>query len=173
MWFATLAAGLDFRPNDYFTAFFSPVTGKFTIVTDQPLADKGAFGVEKATFDAAGIRLKKGDHMRSEFGAILMMRFQKDIIKNVNLLTRVTAFDNYTNKIKSKRRNVDVNFDALVTMKVSKYLASTIFVALVYDDDIAIPLYEKQNGAPVKVGTGPRLQFKEVLGVGLSYKFAR
>ena len=171
--YLTLAAGLDFRPNDYFTAFFSPVTGKFTFVTDQPLADKGAFGVEKATFDAAGIRLKKGDHMRSEFGAILMMRFQKDIIKNVNLLTRVTAFDNYTNKIKSKRANIDVNFDALVTMKVSKYLASTIFVALVYDDDIAIPLYEKQNGAPVKVGTGPRLQFKEVLGVGLSYKFAR
>ena len=171
--YLTLAAGLDYRPNDYFTAFISPVTGKFTFVTDQRLADQGAFGVTPATLDEAGVRLKKGKNMRSEFGAILMMRFQKDIIKNVNLLTRVTLFNNYTNKNRTERGNMDVNFDALVTMKVNKYLATTLFVAMVYDDDVDIPLYEKQNGERVQIGAGPRLQFKEVLGLGVSYKFAR
>ncbi len=171
--YLTLAAGLDYRPNDYFTAFISPVTGKFTFVTDQGLADKGAFGVMPATYNEAGIRLKAGENMRSEFGAILMMRYQKDLIKNVNLLTRVTFFNNYTNKDETERGNVDVNFDALLTMKFSKYLASTLFVALVYDDDIDIPLYEKQNGLKVQTGAGPRVQFKEVLGLGVSYKITR
>ena len=171
--YLTLAAGLDYRPNDYFTAFISPVTGKFTFVTDQGLADKGAFGVAPATYSEAGVRLKKGENMRSEFGAILMMRFQKDIIKNVNLLTRVTLFNNYTNKDRTERGNIDVNFDALLTMKVNKFLATNLFVAMVYDDDIKIPLYTKQNGERVQTGAGPRLQFKEVLGIGLSYRLAR
>lgn len=171
--YLTLAAGLDYRPNDYFTAFFSPVTGKFTFVTDQRLADEGAFGVTPATFNEAGNRLKTGENMRSEFGAILMARFQKDVIKNVNLLTRLTLFDNYTNKEKSERGNVDVNADALLTMKINKYLAATLFLALVYDDDIDIPLYEQQNGARVRTGAGPRVQFKEVFGLGVSYKLAR
>ncbi len=170
--YLTIAAGLDYRPNDYFTAFISPVTGKFTFVADQHLADQGAFGVTPATFDEVGNRLKKGENMRSEFGAILMTRFQRDIIKNVNLLTRLTLFDNYTNKVTTKRGNVDVNFDALLTMKFGKYLASTVLVALVYDDDVNIPVYEKQNGERVQTGAGPRLQFKEVFGLGVSYKFA-
>ncbi len=171
--YLTLAAGLDYRPNDYFTAFFAPVTGKFTFVTDQRLADQGAFGVTAATYNEAGTRLAAGENMRSEFGAILMTKFQKDIFKNVNLLTRLTLFNNYTNKETSKRGNTDVNFDALLAMKVNKYLTSTLFIAMVYDDDIDIPLYEKQNGVRVQTGAGPRLQFKEVLGIGLSYKFAR
>lgn len=171
--YLTLAAGLDFRPNDYFTAFLSPVTGKFTIVTDQRLADQGAFGVDKAVYDEIGNRIQKGERLRSEFGAIMMARFQKDVIKNVNLLTRVSLFNNYTVKDKTKRGNIDVNFDALVTMKVNKYLASSVFVALVYDDDMDIPIYEKKNGEKVQTGAGPRLQFKQTLGVGLSYRFIR
>ncbi len=171
--YLTLAAGLDYRPNDWFSAFISPLTGKFTFVTDQTLADAGAFGVTAATYDAAGNRLTAGEQMRSEFGAIVQTRLQKDIFKNVNLLTRLTLFDNYTNKDKTKRDNIDVNADALLTMKVNKYLATTLFLALIYDDDILIPLYEKQNGAQVKVGEGRRTQFKQVLGVGVSYRVAR
>ncbi len=171
--YLTLAAGLDFRPNQYFTAFFSPLTGRFTFVTDQTLADQGAFGVTKGEFDAAGVRTKKGENIRSEFGAIITGRFQKDLSKNVNLLTRATLFNNYTNSEKSKRGNVDVNFDALLTLKVSKYLASSLFVALVYDDDVDVPQYETINNVKTQTGTGPRLQYKQVIGIGVSYKIAR
>ncbi len=171
--YLTLAAGLDYRPNDYFTAFISPVTGRFTFVTDQRLADQGAFGVEPGVFDAVGTRLKRGENMRSEFGAILMTRFQKDLGKNVNLLTRATFFNSYTNPQKEKRDNVDVNFDALLTLKVSRYLASSLFVALVYDDDVDIKQYKTIDGVRTETGAGPRLQYKQVIGIGLSYKLAR
>ena len=39
------ALGLDYKPTPHFSAFFAPVTGKITFVTDQALSDDGAFGV--------------------------------------------------------------------------------------------------------------------------------
>jgi len=36
-----LAAGIDYKPSAYFTAFFAPLTGKFTFVTDKILSDAG------------------------------------------------------------------------------------------------------------------------------------
>ena len=40
-----LGAGLDYKPNQYFSAYLSPLTAKFTFVADPDLSDDGAFGV--------------------------------------------------------------------------------------------------------------------------------
>lgn len=40
--YLTLALGLDYKPNPYFSAFIAPVTEKFTFVTDKQLSDQGA-----------------------------------------------------------------------------------------------------------------------------------
>ncbi|HRZ77935.1 MAG TPA: DUF3078 domain-containing protein, partial [Bacteroidales bacterium] len=42
--YVTASLGMDYKPNDRFTAFISPLTSKFTIVNDQALADAGAYG---------------------------------------------------------------------------------------------------------------------------------
>jgi hypothetical protein len=47
---------------------------------------------------------------------------------------------------------------------VNKWLAASIATQLIYDDDIII------KTDPDKPG-GPRTQFKEMLGIGLTYKF--
>ena len=51
----------------------------------------------------------------------------------------------------------------LIAMKVNKYISATVSTQLLYDHDIQI-LDSDGN-------TGPRTQFKEVIGVGISYKF--
>ena len=45
-----------------------------------------------------------------------------------------------------------------------KWLAASIQTQLIYDDDVMIKFDPKKPGAP-------RTQFKEMLGVGLTYKF--
>mgnify|MGYP007103361275 CR=1 FL=1 len=45
------AIGFDYKPNDKFSAFIAPVTGKFTFVNDDSLAKFGAFGVQKEIRD--------------------------------------------------------------------------------------------------------------------------
>jgi hypothetical protein len=169
--FITIAVGLDYKPNDYFSLFISPATGKLTIVSDQDIADAGSFGVEGATYDTAGNKLTNGENIRYEFGAYLNAKFQKDVTKNVNILSKLALFNNYIDENISNRKNIDVSWETMINIKAGKYLTTSIFVHLVYDNDIDIPTYETINGVETVVGEGPKLQLKEVLGLGLSYKF--
>lgn len=157
--YVLLSLGLDYKPVDYFSAFISPLTAKFTIVNDQDLADAGAFGVEPAIFDPlTGQLTSHGEKFRSEFGAYLNARFQKDIITNVNVMTKVDLFSNYA----ENPQNIDVNWEFLLTLKVNRLIVVTFGTQLIYDDDIDIA-----DGTSV----GPRTQFKQTFGAGLSYKF--
>ena len=61
-------------------------------------------------------------------------------------------------------------------MKVNKYLTASIITHLIYDADIMIAIDKDDDGVTDldEDGAeifGPRTQFKEVFGIGLSYKF--
>lgn len=165
--YVTLALGLDYKPNKSFSLFVSPVTMKMTIVADPVLADAGAYGVDPAEYDTLGVRTKDGKQTRTEFGAYLNAKFQRDIMQNVNLLTKLDLFSNYADN----PQNIDVNWEVLIAMKINKLLTASISTQLIYDDNIAVPLFSDVNGVKTQTGAGPRTQFKEVLAIGLSYKF--
>ena len=159
--YLTLALGLDYKPDPYFSAFISPVTGKFTFVTDPALSDMGAFGVAP------------GETVRSEMGGYLRAvysrnDFKSEILKNVSFTTKLDLFSNYA----EKPQNVDVSWETLVAMKVNKYLSFNFNIHLIYDDNIAVP-YDRDNDGTIAEGESVRskVQFKEIFGVGLSYKF--
>ncbi|MCX6292344.1 MAG: DUF3078 domain-containing protein [Bacteroidetes bacterium] len=153
--YITIALGVNYKPVDYFEVFISPATGRYTIVTDQTLADFGAYGVEPATRDASGTMQKgTGKNVKAEFGAYLNMKFKKEIMQNVTLSTKLELFDNYTDKDKNNQTNIDVNWETGFTLKVNKLITATVATQLIYDHNII-----------------RRTQFKEVIGVGLGYKF--
>ena len=145
--------GMDYKPNSNFSLYLSPATGKFTIVNDNDLSNAGAFGVDT------------GDVFRAEIGGYLKAQFNKDIMENVNFQTKLELFSNYT----ENPQNIDVNWETILAMKINKFLTANISATLVYDDDIDIAIDSNDDGIVDK--TGPRTQFKEVLSVGLSYKF--
>jgi hypothetical protein len=159
------ALGFDYKPHDNFSLFIAPATAKVTIVNDQTLADAGAFGVEKATYDANGAILTKGQNVRSEFGGYLRLMYKKELMPNVSFMTKLDLFSNYLNN----PGNIDVNWETLLTLKVNKFISASFATQLVYDDDVLIGVDTDRNGS---IDTkGPRTQFKQVLNVGLSYKF--
>ena len=146
--YTLLSVGMDYKPNDAFSLMISPVTGKTTFVLDDSLSSRGAFGV------------KKGKNVRNEFGGFIKISYNKDIWENVTLNTGLDLFSNYL----KEPQNVDVNWNILISMKVNQYLSANINTQLIYDDNIN---YVNKEGEVM----GPRLQFKEVFGAGLSYKF--
>lgn len=166
--YAIVSLGLEWRPKDYFSIYFSPATGKFTFVLDQPIADAGTYGNEPAKYsiDTAGniTKLKDGENIREEFGAYIVVKFQKDIAKNINLKSKLDLFDNYTDKNTSNRKNIDVLWENALVMKISKYISATILTSLIYDNDID---YINKDA----INEGPKVQFKETLGIGFSAKF--
>lgn len=166
--FVQVALGLSYKKNDNFSVMLAPVSGKFTIVNNQRLADSGAFGVERAVIDPVTFQvLTQGKRLRSEVGAYFFMTAKIDIMENITASTRLDLFNNYSDPNKANRKNIDVNWETLITMKVNKYISASLFTHLIYDQDIPINLNLESDPS----ATGPRTQFKQVLGIGLSYKF--
>ncbi|MCC6372469.1 MAG: DUF3078 domain-containing protein [Bacteroidia bacterium] len=161
-----LAIGLDYKPTNYFSATFAPLAGKITTVNRQYLADAGAFGVEKATYDANGVLLTPGKRLRAEFGGRLMLKFKKDIAKNLNLDSYLDLFSNYMHN----PGNIDVVFNNLVSYKLSKYITATLVVQTLYDDDITVYRYSSLFKPEDNIN-GPRLQVISTFAVGFGYKF--
>ncbi len=145
--YITLGIGMEWKPNPYFSINFSPLTGRVTLVTIKELSDAGSFGVEP------------GKQSRFELGMKTTFKFEKEIVKNVTLGTKLEVFTDYL----KNPQNIDVDWQTLVTMKVNSWLNANIATHLIYDDDIKITDKEGK--------TGPRTQFKEVLSVGVSYIF--
>ncbi len=154
--FILASIGIDFKPKPYFSVYLSPATGKFTIVNVNDNSIKTAFAVDT---------MKR---VRKEFGALMNIFFQKNIHKNVNLLSRLSLFNNYTDSNKPNRKNIDVNFESMINARINRFITASLFINAIYDNDIQISLDENDL---TKVG--PRLQFKEVFGIGLSYKFQK
>ena len=54
-------------------------------------------------------------------------------------------------------------------MKVNEFLSANLVTNMIYDDDISIPI--DNNGDGIIDESGPRIQFMEMFGAGLSFKF--
>ncbi|MFI5164422.1 MAG: DUF3078 domain-containing protein [Bacteroidia bacterium] len=158
------AIGMDYKRNDHFTLFLSPATVRAVIVTDQTLADAGAYGVDKAITDTSGRIITHGKKMKMEFGGYMKMIYKLEVVKNVFFQTKLELFSNYL----KDPQNIVVNWETRITMKVNKFLSANITTTLIYDDAIPVNVYGS-DGLVAK--TGPRTQFQEVFGLGLSYKF--
>ncbi|MFL5809686.1 MAG: DUF3078 domain-containing protein, partial [Flavisolibacter sp.] len=81
--YVLLSEGLDFKPNENFNLFISPVTARWVIVKNDELAARGLYGVDS------------GHHSRSEFGAFISAGFIKAISKSVAYKGRLDLFSNY------------------------------------------------------------------------------
>lgn len=165
------AIGMDYKPNDKFSMFIAPLTTKMTFVNDQDFADAGLFGVTAAEVDANGLMIAgTGKRFRAELGGYVRMQYKTNLAENIVFTTKLDLFSNYLNN----PSRIDVNWENLLEIKLWKFLSATLSTHLVYDDDIDVAVYNKPKNAfdaPTLQATGPRVQFKEVFGLGLSWKF--
>lgn len=158
--YLNLSLGLEFIPNDNLKLMLSPLSGKFTFVQDQNLANNGAFGVTPAVLGTGGIVLEPGENIRSELGSYFRVIYNKEIMTNIDISSRLEFFSNYT----ENPENIDVNGEINVNFKVNQWFSASLQMNLIYDDDIDI---EDRDG-----NVGPRTQFKQVIGVGIAYRLA-
>ena len=162
--YTTLALGMDYRPSDNFSVFISPVAYRMLYVDRANL--RSTFGIPNIT-GANGISTP-GAARLDEFGAYLKANYKKNEpfgIENVNFQTDLALFSNYLRA----PQNIDIYWNTIIGMKVNKYITATIGTNLIYDHDIAITTgKDRADGTPE---IGPRVQFKEALTIGFSYKF--
>jgi len=140
--------------------FISPATLRITIVNDDTLAKTGAYGVQAQVVDENGNIITPYKKVREQVGGYLKVQYRRNVMENISLGTTVELFSDYAHN----PDELYVNWTTFFVMKVNKYISATFNTQLIYDPAVKI---KQADGTLV----GPRVQFKQVLGVGFAYKF--
>jgi hypothetical protein len=146
--YVLLSEGMDYKPNDNFSVFISPITIRELIVHNDSLASVGAFGVDS------------GKRSRFELGAFASITWKANISKTSVYNTKLDLFSDYLHH----PQNISLYWTNILAVKVTRLIAMSLSVTMIYDDNI------KSVKADGTVG-GPKLQFQEIIGIGLAYKF--
>lgn len=139
--YVILSAGFDYKTNDKFSMFISPLTSRTTLVMNKFLSDKGSYGV------------KIGTHALYQVGAFATFNYNNTFTKNIIYKARLDIFSNYL----SNPGNLDLFMTNQLTIKVAKNFSATYSLDMIYDDDVRL-------FGPNK--TSPGLQVKSLIGLG-------
>ena len=161
-----IGAGAEYGKDlEKFSFYFSPLTVKTTFVLDQTLANKGSFGVDPAIYDLEGVLIKDGQKVKNEVGILVTHFFETDMFENIKINTKLSL---YTDYIKSFG-NVDVDWLVNFDFKVNQFVRAILSSHLRYDDDIKILTPTDVEGEYKE--NGARVQWKQLLGVGVAIDF--
>ena len=155
--------GIDYNPSPKLSVFIGPVSSKNIIVNNQLLANMGVGGITPAEYDyVTGKYLTNAKMHMAEMGGYVKVQFYEPrVLKNISIQSTLELFNNY---LKNASR-IDVNLQNDINIKLNEYIATNIILNLKYDDDI---LFDGADGR-----RGPRIQFMQVLGVGLAINLGR
>lgn len=164
--YAFLGVGTEYSsPKEDLTVYISPVTQKSTFVLDQRLADEGMFGVTPAIKDEEGNIIKDGEKVRTQLGFLVSSEFSKKVFENIAINNNLRLYTDYLNKF----GNIDVDWELNFNLRVNDYVKANVGSHLKYDDDVKFK--EDLDGDGELETGGPKVQFKQLLGVGIVYSF--
>ena len=148
-----ILAGIGFRffkQKPSLNVILSPATLKQTVVLDEDVR----------TLDRTlpnGLYGNEGKTVRSEVGAYLTMKLKAPLMENVGADSDLKFFVNYSDK------DVDTHWAVDITGKINELLSASLSTTLIHDNDV--------DTDPAKPGKQNRVQFREVLGLSLTYAF--
>ncbi len=144
--YVILSVGFDYKPNSKLSVFVSPLTSRWTIVTNKSLSALGKYGVPI------------GKNSFNEIGTFATVNYNNTIAKNITYKARLDMFSNYNNKA----QNIDFFMTNLFSFKINKFFSATYSLDLIYDDDVRLFGPNKNS---------PGLQTKSLIGIGFLKPF--
>jgi hypothetical protein len=150
----TFAPGFEWKPCSAFSAFLSPFSNRWVVVSNGPysisqnLEDPKPYGVDPAR----AVDWQPGAYAQFNLNADL------DKAKKINLKSRLDLYSNYA----GSPEKVDIYFTNFLNLKVNKWISAGISLTMIYDDDI------KQFGWDRKKAG---LQYNHLITIGVVRKF--
>jgi len=162
--YTDLALGIEYRPNDIFTVGVYPLAGRMTTCKEESLRPNYGLsqredGTYKPVMLNMGLRINGG--------------INYTLVKNLKIISTVTLFTPYTARLHDKVNgqpfgNFDVDWDFAISYSFLKVLNVSLMTSLKYYDKVMIdgPAWRNYSEGP-----RARVQFKEVIGLGIGYSF--
>ena len=155
--YLTFSAGFDYKPGKEFSAFLAPISVKTTYVTN-PKVDVTRFGLEE------------GQTRKTRFGMAGKFEFSKKMMENIALRSKNSIFINYGMNNDGEWQLIKIpDFDSETTIdfKINQFISTQMNFHFIYDKDVT-STWTNSNGVEQ---SGTRLQVKEYITFGISYKF--
>ena len=149
--YLTVSPAFRYQPIDWFHILLSPATVKLTMVLDQELADRGAFGVTPAEYDILGMKTTDGEHFLFYVGPFIEAYLKKEIAKNLMWESKLNVLYSFINRENLDPLDVDFNWENYLNYQFARYFSASLFVHMAY-----LPAQLKN------------LQVKQTLGIGLT-----
>ena len=171
--YLNISAGYNYNYKNILSFYISPIAGKMTFVTDQKLADEGAYGVEAGYWNIyhGDSTWVNGKNTLIELGINILIKYKQDFKNDMSIFSTLNLYNNYMDPNKSNRWNIDVDWETGIKFTINKQISAIINIHLIYDDNIRFTVTENIDGKEI-TKQKPILQFKESLGISFLYKFA-
>ena len=159
--YLTLGPGFDVRTKAA-SLFVSPLAPRLIIFTNRPYSFNYQGGVKPD--GSAEIPLSWHYNVdpvrkvRFELGALVSVKYKREVAKNITYSTRADFFSNYVDD----PQNIDVFWNNVFHLKVNKWLVVNYNFDLIYDDDVKLFGPNRNKAAT---------QLRSQLGVGFASKF--
>lgn len=149
--YSDLSIGIDWKPKDFLSFYLSPIAGRIVSCTDSLLRKSYGVDIDKT------------------FQADLGMTFKAKVnysYKNLSVISELVLYTPYTSK-KQRFGNFDVDWDFSISYQFLKVFNVRLNTTLKYYDQVMITTTNKNGETRI----GARVQFKEILGIGIGYQF--
>jgi hypothetical protein len=171
--YLNVSAGYNYNYKNILSFYISPIAGKMTFVTNQKLANEGAYGVEAGYWEIHNndSTWVNGKNTLTELGINILIKYKQDLKNDMSIFSTLNLYNNYMDPNKSNRWNIDVDWETGIKFTINKQISAIINIHLIYDDNIRFTVTENIDGKEI-TKQKPILQFKESLGISFLYKFA-
>ena len=149
--YLSFSIGMDYKPNDKFSLYISPLTSRTTFVLDDSLSSRGEYGVTP------------GEKSFTQLGPGITLTYKNEVFENMVIDTRINSMYQYSSDPKFV-----FNWDFILGLKVNKFLTTTLTTGMIYDENI---LFDVTDAGGNVTGNEKRLQFKEVLAIGVTFSY--
>jgi len=155
-----LSVGIDYKPNDNFSIYYSPLGSKFIFVPDDFIASLGVHGnpVEGDPDPETG-RYDVFENTFSALGQSLRANYSNKFLDERGAFTSsILLFSNYL----ENPQNIDVDWNNELAFTIFKGLQLSATVNVFYDDDVRVQItdWDEPNGIS---GLGKRVSITQQL----------
>lgn len=171
--YTDISIGIDWKPNEIFSVYISPLSGRITsciskhVKYDDPVDVNGnpkydlrnSYLGEEYVVDRL-LRGKNSEY-RADFGLSLKGQVQYTKVKNLKVFSAVTIFTPYSKKF----GNFDIDWDVAVSYQFLKVLNVSAGTQFKYYDSV------KWKTKAEDIAATQHVQFKVIFGFGLGYSF--
>jgi len=161
----TVSAGIDFKPNDIFSFYYSPIGGKFIVVNDNEIAAMGVHG-NPVTKDDEG-NIIDFENVFAQLGSLLKIAYTDNYAnEKITFVSNLALYSNYFNN----PQNIDIDWTNELGYKIFKGLQLAMTLNIFYDDDILVQITDFDAVGGVS-GLGKRVSLTQQMLIKYNVTF--